>query len=799
MARNSYKRFSILTLLAYAALLLFANFLFVSRVNDLETAEIAEREGVMFGGNVWVTWENTDDGVVARRVHPLVKSNPLLEGRYIREGDILRRIDYQDIYKSEVAENIVYHAAPGTVFLFQVERSRSGTGAPEWQNIFIESSFHPRYSFTQHLTLWSLFPWVVILGGFLALISMLIIFPIIRPSMRTNWPLFAVIVASFVVFMIMGVRHLNLLVRTEYAQVTFEQWFTLLFSIMLPLLGVIAFYARLRKQLKWTIFLSLAGLGLLGYFAWNLIFVRQFSYYGDLLEDFVLLNFLLHVLTLLLVSVFQLWNGRSQLDKTFHVLALLYIGPLLAIYQAEHAGRGGIPRPGAFSHFMEYGAILIPMINAAASQLKFGRVSVVLTGSLQYILFSAVCLILYFFLHEALIYFGISIKYQAYLELSILIVLVVLLRTVYRLYDSRLRKYFILAQQEKRDQIDRFIAQIPQYSSSQKLMEDMVSAMKSYFGTDMVTIHMAGESPIGNQDEIPDGMLTELYNQMRELEVYWARNRQMALASLPGDLDEALKATPYALANPITVNEHIYGMLLLGRKRRGVFNLDDLEIISRIVQQTQLTLGVLHLLEREKILIQKNLEANLTALRSQINPHFLFNTLNTISALVHEDPDDAEIAVEKLAFIFRYTLKHSDRTFVTVKEEMSLVRTYLEIEKIRFGERLQLHFDIEREMQDVELPAFVMQTIVENCIKHGIAKITGQGVVSIEIFRKNDYMTCEIVDNGPGIDLNKITTSTGLNNIITRLEKIYELKNLLYFENTGNGTKVTIKIPLKNE
>jgi LytS/YehU family sensor histidine kinase len=136
---------------------------------------------------------------------------------------------------------------------------------------------------------------------------------------------------------------------------------------------------------------------------------------------------------------------------------------------------------------------------------------------------------------------------------------------------------------------------------------------------------------------------------------------------------------------------------------------------------------------------------------------------------------------------------------VTLKEEMSLVRTYLEIEKIRFGERLQLHFGIGTGTEEVELPAFVMQTIVENCIKHGIAKITGQGKVGIESRLEKEMMVVEIEDNGPGIDLNRITASTGLNNIITRLEKIYELKNLLYFENTGNGTKVTIKIPLKNE
>ncbi|HEX2900081.1 MAG TPA: histidine kinase, partial [Bacteroidia bacterium] len=207
------------------------------------------------------------------------------------------------------------------------------------------------------------------------------------------------------------------------------------------------------------------------------------------------------------------------------------------------------------------------------------------------------------------------------------------------------------------------------------------------------------------------------------------------------------------------------------------------------------TLGVLHLLEREKLLMQKNYEANLTALRSQINPHFLFNTLNTISALIHDDPDDAEVAVEKLAFIFRYTLKNSDKATVTLKDELSLVRTYLDIEKIRFGDRLQLQLDIDESLVEVSLPAFVIQTVVENCIKHGIAKIIGKGHVSIKVKPQGDLVCCEIEDNGPGIDQKRIFASTGLSNTHTRMSQIYGRDDLLTFENTGHGTKVTVLLP----
>lgn len=799
MWRKRLQISAIPVLIVFGALLALSSIAYYGRFDEQSGYWDPSVGNKSFGGNDWVVWGDSEDGVKALHVHPLILSNPLLKDRYIRKGDILKRIDYQDVYLAEVADEIVLNAAPGTVLLYQVERSVAEGLPSQWQNLLLENSFLPQYTVTENGFLWSLLPWLLILGTFLSLVSTLTIFPIVRPSLRRNWPLFGVIVMSFVVFGMMGLRHLNLLVSNDFSQPGFERLFIYAFSILLPVYGALAFFTKLKGWGRWGSLFSGAVIALIGITAYLALFKQPFVLYGDLLSKFVLFVFLLHVVSLLLISVMQMWKGRSRLDMIFHLLSIFYSGPLLVLYLGGVMEWDFIPATNEFTDFMVYGAVLIPLISIAASQLKFGRVSLVLTSSLQYIVFAVIILILYYVLHASLISLGLKFKYQSYLELSILLVLVLALRFLYRLNSDRLRRYFILAQQEKRDRIDQFTSRIPQYSSSNKLLEDLCAAVKDYFGTQLVTIRMHEESPVGDDVNMNAEMLDEIYAYLRKEGLYWARNRQMAYQALPSQMETAMINSPYSLANSMTVNENIHGMLLLGRKRRGVYNLEDLEIISRIVQQTQLTLGVLHLLEREKILVQKNLEANLTALRSQINPHFLFNTLNTISALVHEDPDDAEEAVEKLAFIFRYTLKHSDRTFVKLKEEMSLVRTYLQIEKIRFGERLQLHYDLEKEMEEVELPAFVMQTIVENCIKHGVAKITGQGSVSIEAFEKDAMMVVEIEDNGPGIDLDRITKSTGLNNIITRLEKIYELKNLLYFENTGNGTKVTIKIPIKNE
>ncbi|MEM6767847.1 MAG: ATP-binding protein, partial [Bacteroidota bacterium] len=95
-----------------------------------------------------------------------------------------------------------------------------------------------------------------------------------------------------------------------------------------------------------------------------------------------------------------------------------------------------------------------------------------------------------------------------------------------------------------------------------------------------------------------------------------------------------------------------------------------------------------------------------------------------------------------------------------------------------------------------EIPAFVLQTFVENCIKHGIAKILHPGHVSIKSYREENFLVCEVEDNGPGIDLDRIYKSTGLSNTIRRFENLYQTKNLLHFENTGNGTLVKFKVPV---
>ncbi|HEX3443174.1 MAG TPA: histidine kinase, partial [Chthoniobacterales bacterium] len=123
---------------------------------------------------------------------------------------------------------------------------------------------------------------------------------------------------------------------------------------------------------------------------------------------------------------------------------------------------------------------------------------------------------------------------------------------------------------------------------------------------------------------------------------------------------------------------------------------------------------------REAHLVKQLVEAELRALRAQINPHFLFNSLNSIAALITAEPEAAEEMIIRLAKIFRHVLTYHDRPFSSVNEEISFLQTYLEIEKVRFGDRLQVNFDIEAAASQLAIPTFILQPLVENSLKHGL-------------------------------------------------------------------------------
>lgn len=203
----------------------------------------------------------------------------------------------------------------------------------------------------------------------------------------------------------------------------------------------------------------------------------------------------------------------------------------------------------------------------------------------------------------------------------------------------------------------------------------------------------------------------------------------------------------------------------------------------------------------QKILENQNIkhlrtQAQLMALQSKINPHFLFNTLNTMLSLVYKSPEKVETMILNLSDIYRKVLQLPENESITLKEETDLIREYLEIEKIRMGERLGFNIFLEPELETVKIPPLLIEPIVENAVIHGISTKPQGGTVDIEIKRKKNKIAIQIVDNGTGFEKHPAKTGFGLQSIRERLQLIY--KDRADFKmntpSTG-GTCVILELP----
>jgi two-component system LytT family sensor kinase len=196
-------------------------------------------------------------------------------------------------------------------------------------------------------------------------------------------------------------------------------------------------------------------------------------------------------------------------------------------------------------------------------------------------------------------------------------------------------------------------------------------------------------------------------------------------------------------------------------------------------------------------------QAQLRALKMQLHPHFLFNTLHSISSLVLEDPAKANSMIARLGDFLRLTLENSDQQLVSLKQETEFLRCYLEIEQVRFGDRLTVALELEPQTLAVQVPHLILQPVVENAIQHAIAPRATRGHINIEAKRLNNLLRLEIRDNGPGIATNDAllgTEGVGLSNVRARLHQIYGSDFRFELRNGRNGgLTVIMEIPLQRE
>lgn len=217
------------------------------------------------------------------------------------------------------------------------------------------------------------------------------------------------------------------------------------------------------------------------------------------------------------------------------------------------------------------------------------------------------------------------------------------------------------------------------------------------------------------------------------------------------------------------------------------------ESLKRQLEETTLQLRTKQLEEERARKLA--IGAQLSSLESRVRPHFLFNTLNSISALIREEPAQAERMVERLSAMLRFSLDSNQRNSVPLRDEVKIVRDYLEIEQARFGERLRFEINVAPELGMIAVPPFALQTLVENSIKHVISHRREGGHICVKVEAEGDQVKLSVWDNGNGVDLTTIPNGRGLDNLQARLYALFGNQASLEFKRQDNYAIASISLP----
>jgi LytS/YehU family sensor histidine kinase len=193
-------------------------------------------------------------------------------------------------------------------------------------------------------------------------------------------------------------------------------------------------------------------------------------------------------------------------------------------------------------------------------------------------------------------------------------------------------------------------------------------------------------------------------------------------------------------------------------------------------------------------------QSKLNSLKMQLHPHFLFNTHNTIAMLIRNKKEKKAIEmITSLSDLLRISLSEEIKQMISLKKEIELIKKYLAIEEIRFEDNLEILFDIAKNTEEINIPSLILQPIVENAFKHGIAEDLKKSELKISSFIKNKYLILQVYNSGKQLDKNfklKKQNGIGLSNTLKRLKRIYNSKAKFELKNDNNGVVVILKIPI---
>jgi len=279
----------------------------------------------------------------------------------------------------------------------------------------------------------------------------------------------------------------------------------------------------------------------------------------------------------------------------------------------------------------------------------------------------------------------------------------------------------------------------------------------------------------------------------------------------PADADMETSTTAVAARRiPIRSGDRVVGQFLMGpRVNDTPYFSQDVHLLGSLAGVLAHVLENLRLqerkLEQEQQARELSLHASrseLKALRAQINPHFLFNALNSIAGLIHRDPAVADRTIEQLADVFRYALRGAESEWAILDDELEFVRAYLEVERARFGERLGTDVRVDQAARGARIPTMIVQTLVENAVKHGASAIRGTASVIVDARAEDGRLVVSVSDNGPGFSESDLPEAPragggyGLLNVRQRLDGYFGSSAAMSIVRRQGMTVVSVSLPL---
>ncbi|MCS6904652.1 MAG: histidine kinase [Bacteroidia bacterium] len=739
----------------------------------------------------WIEWQEKENGIYVKSVYSPLIENVFIGQDYLEPGDRLLQVENKNIPDLYIYRQIMY-STPPTLFLRC--RVLKGGSFQQIAHYYILYGYRPLLGGTSSSRGYKIFFYLNIIGAFSGITLLALSWPFLKVNFSKNYFLFFWLGLVSLFFIFQCIRFIVIENDLQFRNYVFNHWASIIAIIfwVLITLGIVVGedYNNIKLDLatKVGVNIGIAGIAIfVSYVAIKCYFV-DFEYCELLLYAFY-------------YSALGYWILQLYEKKSLPFWALIVIAAIVSFFCLNAWVKllkcfSIVENYALPNSILEVGANFIfvfPLVVLSRTLIKYGDIRLVVSRSLLYLFLVFMTFTSYLFFHEIFKKLIFHEVWRGLVELSSIVLSLSVVRYFYFRYEPYIQKYIKIGSSLKEEQVFQFLSISNKATHLQELIENTQKAIIKIFNASFCYIFNDNEQPeLVSLPGLRKVNWKEVSTLVAQYQDFWSANKEFHTPTFLSSLENALLNSRVCFIFRMPTTEAVY-LCIVGTPQKGIYTFSDLNLFRRLLGQIVLHLEILHLIEKEKILSQKTTEAQLIALRAQINPHFLFNTFNSISELIHVSPQQAEEALEKLAYIIRYTLKVSNETFVPLAGEMQLVKTYLDIEKIRFGDRFSFSIEWPEDLGMLLVPALVIQTVVENCIKHGISKITGPGIVKIGAAKEENFIVFHIYDNGPGINLERIDKGTGLRNIIERLSKIYNMKDSIQFFKKDIGTEVVIK------